>query len=1307
MAMPNIIRGTTKNDVLQGTNGDDHFIGDLGDDVFILGGGQDVVWGGRGTDIARLSGSSVDYDIYYNGEAWWFVYSKINSTDYYQLNTEKIEFSDKQENLNQPTYTVVADRGNVSEGQEVTYSVSTNTFPSFNGYLLSWMYWLKFNIRGVTSDDIASVSSGNFNGFLFDSKTMSGYVAISSREGTGNIKVKLDADSKIENETLIIDFIIQTDVVNSVSNRILDASSNVPTYALVASSASVNEGATATFILSTTNVLAGTQVGYTLSGVSAADIQGGNISGNATVGSNGQATISVELLADKLTEGVETLTVTAGDKTASTTVNDTSTSITLTPTYALVASSASVNEGATATFILSTTNVLAGTQVGYTLSGVSAADIQGGNISGNATVGSNGQATISVELLADKLTEGVETLTVTAGDKTASTTVNDTSTSITLTPTYALVASSASVNEGATATFILSTTNVLAGTQVGYTLSGVSAADIQGGNISGNATVGSNGQATISVELLADKLTEGVETLTVTAGDKTASTTINDTSLTPPYVLTLGGATYRNDVWKLVFSGDLNKIIQYTVVSDDELGSNTENVRNKVAALIQNDADLGSLFNISTGLSQSLASISLTPKSNQIINLTPSVIDASNNDLSSSNPLRFTLSSSNSPTYALVASSASVNEGATATFILSTTNVLAGTQVGYTLSGVSAADIQGGNISGNATVGSNGQATISVELLADKLTEGVETLTVTAGDKTASLIVADTSTPIAKTYTANIFSVNPSKQEGNFSGTKFDFLVELDSTPLEQQRISFSVISNETNSDDFLSYTNLDSTLFFEAGEKQKTISVFVAGDSIVEKDETFSVQINQISSQTEIGLKSKATSIIVNDDFSSVKNFDIIINYSGDSRYKSYFDFAEELIEQIIIKDLPDVKNSAGYIIDDLVINAFVEPIDGLGNILGMAGPTALRASSYLPYEGMMKFDSADISKLVTNGTFGDVVLHEMFHVLGFGTIWSFLNLNKDVGKYVGQNALAEYKNLTNDLSKQFVPLETGGGRGTANSHWSEAVFGKEIMTGYAENSNMPLTRLTIASLVDLGYAVDLTKAELLSQMLRMSSLDHSGNVTSISETGSTISGTVGNDKLLGTARNEVIDGGDGVDVFIVSGTRSEYQISINFGKVYVSDVGPPKGGADTLTSIERIDFTDGDLIFDVISANAAAAYRLYGGAFARTPDEGGFRFWASTLDKNVSLRDVATEFIKSTEFVGRYGASLSNADFVDALYQNVLSRGGDAGGVAYWNKMLNDKIQDRSDVLVQFTQLPEFVGISAANITNGYWVV
>jgi hypothetical protein len=98
-------------------------------------------------------------------------------------------------------------------------------------------------------------------------------------------------------------------------------------------------------------------------------------------------------------------------------------------------------------------------------------------------------------------------------------------------PTYSLSASATAVNEGTLVTFTLRTTNVAEGTPIGYTLSGISAADVFGGSISGNAVV-TSGLAFISVALLNDLLTEGAETLQVTAGGASASTVVNDTSIT-------------------------------------------------------------------------------------------------------------------------------------------------------------------------------------------------------------------------------------------------------------------------------------------------------------------------------------------------------------------------------------------------------------------------------------------------------------------------------------------------------------------------------------------------------------------------------------------------------------------------------------------------------------------------------------------------------------------------------------------------------------------------------------------------------
>ena len=61
-------------------------------------------------------------------------------------------------------------------------------------------------------------------------------------------------------------------------------------------------------------------------------------------------------------------------------------------------------------------------------------------------------------------------------------------------------------------------------------------------------------------------------------------------------------------------------------------------------------------------------------------------------------------------------------------------------------------------------------------------------------------------------------------------------------------------------------------------------------------------------------------------------------------------------------------------------------------------------------------------------------------------------------------------------------VPLETGGGPGTAGSHRSEAVFGNELMTGYISGAPDPLSILTVATLQDVGYTVNYSAADFYS---------------------------------------------------------------------------------------------------------------------------------------------------------------------------------------------------------------------------------
>ena len=205
---------------------------------------------------------------------------------------------------------------------------------------------------------------------------------------------------------------------------------------------------------------------------------------------------------------------------------------------------------------------------------------------------------------------------------------------------------------------------------------------------------------------------------------------------------------------------------------------------------------------------------------------------------------------------------------------------------------------------------------------------------------------------------------------------------------------------------------------------------------------------------------------------------FEITIDFEGNDAYRPYFDRAADAWERVITGDLPDVVDSRWGIVDDLRIDAAVTAIDGPGSILGQAGPRDFRAGSALPYNGMMQFDEADLAGMEAKGVLGEVIEHEMGHVLGIGTLWEHLGLRSGFN-YTGANAVNEYSTLTGS-SQSSVPLESGGGAGTAGSHWSESVFDTELMTGYAENSPpMPLSRMTVGTLQDMGYTVDYAGAD------------------------------------------------------------------------------------------------------------------------------------------------------------------------------------------------------------------------------------
>ena len=224
--------------------------------------------------------------------------------------------------------------------------------------------------------------------------------------------------------------------------------------------------------------------------------------------------------------------------------------------------------------------------------------------------------------------------------------------------------------------------------------------------------------------------------------------------------------------------------------------------------------------------------------------------------------------------------------------------------------------------------------------------------------------------------------------------------------------------------------------------------------------------------------------------------SIDLVVGSSITPSQAEVLQAARRRWEQVIVRGLPDapvdtsvLESACGLTasedriqIDDLVIVAAAESIDGPGQVLGRAGPCIARADSGAPLVGVMIFDEADLETLESAGRLGAVFLHEMGHVLGIGTLWADASLvenpslpdNPDADtRFVGAEAARVADALIG--SGRGVPVENGARPGSSDGHWREAVFGDELMTPALGGltSEAPLSALTIASLEDLGFYV------------------------------------------------------------------------------------------------------------------------------------------------------------------------------------------------------------------------------------------
>ena len=227
-----------------------------------------------------------------------------------------------------------------------------------------------------------------------------------------------------------------------------------------------------------------------------------------------------------------------------------------------------------------------------------------------------------------------------------------------------------------------------------------------------------------------------------------------------------------------------------------------------------------------------------------------------------------------------------------------------------------------------------------------------------------------------------------------------------------------------------------------------------------------------------------------------SVFNIELVYLENFSDSQKEKIDFAVQRWTSMLTADLPDYEFTSdwwascgnqsfeirkGERIDDLRIYvSFLEPGDWAN---GRGGHSLLR-DNHLPVVGCMEFKALDFFYNIYL-----TALHEVGHVLGFGTTWRNNGLLQEASRdfpngdphFDGPLAVAAfdeagghvYKGAKVPVSEFLLPNGEYD-----NSHWRGSVFGDgELMT---ITGGEVLSAITLQSLADLGYSVDLSQADV-----------------------------------------------------------------------------------------------------------------------------------------------------------------------------------------------------------------------------------
>lgn len=191
---------------------------------------------------------------------------------------------------------------------------------------------------------------------------------------------------------------------------------------------------------------------------------------------------------------------------------------------------------------------------------------------------------------------------------------------------------------------------------------------------------------------------------------------------------------------------------------------------------------------------------------------------------------------------------------------------------------------------------------------------------------------------------------------------------------------------------------------------------------------------------------------------------------------------------------DSPEVADK----VDDIRVFVTIGAIDGPGNTVAQSGPCWVRPH---PLEGAhgiwlqptlsaVVLDEADVVVVESAGMLESFAAHEIAHALGFvPAVWQRHDRLRNPSlpdspgadtHFDGPMAVAAFDAAGGaGYAQAKVPVENGATPGVSDSNWRETVFGDELMSAFLTGETQPLSLITIESMYDIGYEVNVGAAD------------------------------------------------------------------------------------------------------------------------------------------------------------------------------------------------------------------------------------